>query len=250
MLTAMILAHLIGDYVLQWDRLARWKSVSVIGATVHGLVVLAVTLICAWLTDPTWWPWALGIGLSHLMIDAVQPVFIKPSPRQPGWFALARLVVDQTLHFIMIGLALTGSGVLAWPLAGETLYSALQEQRAAVFVIAYVAITMPAWVAIEFSVYALINGSAPDLSRALRHKYIGSLERALIITFVLLGQYAFIPLVILPRLLHEVQQPWGQAAGATGALHWATDKTYLVYVAETLTSALVALLIGCALRAF
>ena len=43
MLQAMLLAHLLGDYVLQNDALARWKSRSLWGVAAHGAVVTACT---------------------------------------------------------------------------------------------------------------------------------------------------------------------------------------------------------------
>ena len=66
MIIAMLLAHLMGDYVLQWDALAAWKGRAVKGALFHGSIVLAVTLLFAVLIDPAWWPWALLIGLTHI----------------------------------------------------------------------------------------------------------------------------------------------------------------------------------------
>jgi len=43
MVIAMYLAHLVGDYVLQWDALARWKSRELKGVLAHGMIVLIVT---------------------------------------------------------------------------------------------------------------------------------------------------------------------------------------------------------------
>ena len=52
MIIAMLLAHMVGDYVLQWDALARWKGAAIKGAAFHGAIVLAVTLLFAVLIDP------------------------------------------------------------------------------------------------------------------------------------------------------------------------------------------------------
>lgn len=40
MIAAMLLAHIVVDYVLQWDGLARWKSERLSGVIVHGGIVL------------------------------------------------------------------------------------------------------------------------------------------------------------------------------------------------------------------
>ena len=39
MITSMFLAHLVGDYILQWDSLAMWKSREYKGVLAHTLVV-------------------------------------------------------------------------------------------------------------------------------------------------------------------------------------------------------------------
>ena len=93
---------------------------------------------------------------------------------------------------------------------------------------------MPAWIFIEFIFYGLINGSAPDFSRVGKYKYVGSLERGLIATFVATGQFTLVPVVALPRLVLESPQYFGN------------NRTTL-YIAEWLGSLAVAVLIGLAL---
>jgi hypothetical protein len=99
----------------------------------------------------------------------------------------------------------------------------------------YVFITLPAWILIEFTFYALINGSAPDFTQAAKNKYPGSLERGLMLTFVLLGQFALVPLVALPRLVFDSPTVIGQPRAA-------------LYLAEWLGSLAVAVAIGLMLK--
>ena len=102
MIIAMLLAHLMGDYVLQWDALARWKGASVKGAACHGAIVLAVTLLFAVLIDPSWWPWALLIGLAHITVDCFWVVFNRHFAPRTGLYGLVRLLIDQTLHLAVV----------------------------------------------------------------------------------------------------------------------------------------------------
>ena len=53
MVYALLLAHLLGDYVFQWDTLARWKTRSLSGVIAHGGIVTLTTLTCAVLVAPT-----------------------------------------------------------------------------------------------------------------------------------------------------------------------------------------------------
>jgi hypothetical protein len=234
MIIAMILAHLIGDYVLQWDALANWKSRSVAGAACHGSIVLAVTVTFAVWIDPAWWPWALLIGLAHILIDASWVLVNRRVVARSGLYGLVRLLIDQTLHFAVIALALWTSGYVTPGTLPETIAHEVQTQRMWAMALGYVLISMPAWIFIEFLFYGLINGSAPDFSRVGQFKYVGSLERGLIATFVATGQFALVPVVALPRLVLESPQYFGSTRAT-------------LYLAEWLGSLAVAVLIGLVL---
>jgi hypothetical protein len=67
MIATMILAHFVADYVLQWDGLARWKSERLSGVIAHGGIVLAVTWLLSLPYTRGWWPYALLIGLTHIL---------------------------------------------------------------------------------------------------------------------------------------------------------------------------------------
>lgn len=235
MFTAMLLAHLIGDYVLQWDGLAFWKSREVKGAVAHGLLVLVVTLLCALVVDPAWWPWALFIGLAHIAIDGVQPWLMRRVPKEVATrIALPKFLFDQLLHGVAIGFALVASGEVALATPWVAFFAELQAQRPLAYLLGYVFLSMPAWIVVEFFVYGLLQGSAPDFTQ-VPNKYVSALERSLMVTFVLLGQFALVPLAPLPRLLCEMPQVRQ------------TSRARL-YVAELLASVALTIAIGLALR--
>ena len=233
MIIAMLLAHMVGDYVLQWDALARWKGASIKGAAVHGSIVLAVTVLFAMLIDPAWWPWAFLIGLTHIAIDASW-VGLNRRFASRGMYGLMRLLIDQTLHFAVILCALCASGYATPATLFSTAAVEVQTHRMWAIALGYVLVSMPAWIFIEFIFYGLLNGSAPDFSRVGKYKYVGSLERGLIATFVATGQFTLVPVVALPRLVLESPQ------------YFANNHTTL-YLAEWLSSIAVAVLIGLAL---
>ncbi len=234
MIIAMLLAHMMGDYVLQWDALARWKGASIKGAAFHGSIVLVVTLLFAVLVDPRWWPWAMLIGLAHIAIDASWVVFNRRFTPRSGMYGLARLLIDQTLHFAVIVFALFASGYAAPLTLFSSALAEVQIHRMWAIALGYVLISMPAWIFIEFIFYGLINGSAPDFNRVGKYKYVGSLERGLIATFVATGQFTLVPVVALPRLVLESPQYFG-------------NNRATLYLAEWLGSLAVAVLIGLAL---
>jgi hypothetical protein len=235
MVVTIFLAHLVGDYVLQGDSLARWKSRELKGVLTHGLIVGAVTWLLSLLIDPGWWPWAIAIWLTHTAVDAV-PLALntKISFQGSGTAALARFLIDQTVHVVVILAALVGSGYLTVPSLAIDLLAALRDNRWLAITLGYAFITMPAWILVEFLVYGLVNGSAPDFAQAT-NKYVSILERGLITTFVMTGQFMLVPVVTLPRLVLEGPRVAG-------------SRQATLYVAELLASVALAVAIGLALR--
>lgn len=223
MIIAMFLAHLVGDYILQWNSLAAWKSRSLAGVTVHCLVVLAVTWLFILPFNSSWWPWVLFIGFAHFIIDSVQLKIKLPIPE------LARFALDQAAHILVISLALVGGGYVETAVLLQNSLAWLQNDLLLIYLLGYAFVTMPAWVLVKFTAYGLVQGGAPQFGGS--SKYLGILERLLMTTFVAVGQYLLVPLVILPRLVME----WPQAT--------TSDQTD-VYLAELLVSITLAVLVG------
>jgi hypothetical protein len=209
-----------------------WKSKALKGVAVHGLIVWAVTWLITAFFDPNWWPWALFIGVTHTLVDAL-----------PLWLGkyvtpLQRFVLDQAVHFSLMLFALWGSGYLGDVRLAGSLVASLQDYRVLTFALGYAFITMPAWVLVEFMVYGTVRGPAPDFPPAT-NKYVGILERGLITTFVVLGQFTLVPLVALPRLVFQGRQVMG-----------AQPQRAMPYLAELLASVALAVAIGLWLRKF
>lgn len=223
MIIAMFLAHLVGDYILQWNSLAAWKSRELKGVIVHCLVVFAVTWLFILPFNPAWWPWVIVIGAAHFLIDAVQLRVKLPIPE------LARFSLDQLAHFSVITLALTAGGYLNLTSLLQEGMRILQSDLLLIYLFGYAFVTMPAWVVVKFTAYGLVQGSAPQFGDS--SKYLGILERLLMTTFVAVGQYILVPVVILPRLLME----WPQIAN---------DEQAPVYLAELLVSVTLAVSVG------
>lgn len=196
----MVLAHLVGDYILQSDKLAYWKSQKIEGVLVHGLIVAIVTFLFVLPFEGFWWQGALFISASHLFIDLTQlPLTRKP---KSGVYPLLRFTADQLLHMMVIALALHWGGYFPmgafWPVAFAEMFS----RPGLLIVLSYTLLAMPAWVILEFTGYGLINGSPPNFKRA-SNKYVSSLERFLIATSVISGQYILIPMIAAPRIYFE-----------------------------------------------
>jgi len=227
MIIAMFLAHLVGDYVLQWDALAQWKSRELRGVIVHSVVLFAVTALFAFVIEPGWWAGVLLIGLSHFAVDAAQFLFRPTLP------PLLRFFIDQFLHLFFILLALAWGGFLTWGHMLADIAAAARQTPVLTALLGYAFITMPTWVLLKFVVYGLVKGEAPDFP-AGPNKFVGITERVLITTLVLFGQVLLVPLVALPRLVME----WPRVIRGGGDA---------VYVAELVSSMVLAVAVGLAL---
>lgn len=230
MIFSMFLAHLVGDYILQWDQLAYWKSQEVKGVAAHCLVVAIVTALFAWpFQVPYWWQGVLYIIVTHFLIDVAN---LKIA--QSGWpiHPLMRYVGDQVLHFVTIFTALVIGGFIELGGVTAVIQTLSQDQNMLLYLMGYAFVTMPAWVLIKFLAYGLVKGTGPVFPDT--GKYVGIIERVLITTLAVIGQFLLIPLVAMPRLVIE----W----------HKLTDQdSNVVYVVELLASIAISITIGIAL---
>jgi hypothetical protein len=234
MVIIMLLAHLLGDYVFQTEGIARWKARSLMGVMAHGGIVTLTTLACAALVSPAWWPYALLIGLTHAAIDVVRARLLRPS--NPTW-ELMWYLLDQLAHLVVIVL------VVAWsdaPSRSELAGVArlLTEPRVLAYTICYVLLLDPAWVFLRFTVRGVWGpDAAPQIGGGF--KYGPMVERILIASCVLTGQFQLVPLVLLPRRLRPLRvQGMGVGVLIRPAGHWA----------ETTLSVLLAVAVGLGLR--
>jgi hypothetical protein len=196
--------------------------------------VAVVTLAFAWLVNPAWWPWALAIGLIHIAIDSGWLLNHRlPTARQLP--PLPRFLIDQALHATVIIGALVLSGYTALPTLLATMVGEMQSDRMLAYGLGYCLLSMPAWVAVEFVVYGLVRAPTPEFS-ASANRYLGIVERGLIATFVLLGQFMLVPLVALPRLVLESPR-------------LATGQKTTPYLAEVFMSLAAAVAVGLLLKA-
>ena len=229
MVIAMFLAHLVGDYVLQWDALAQWKSRELRGVIAHSIVLFAVTALFAAPFAGGWWWGVLLISVSHFLVDAVQFLFRPPIP------PLLRFFIDQLLHVLFSLGALVAGGYLVWGEMWAGVAASARQTPLLTALLGYAFITMPTWVLLKFVVYGLLKGQPPDFP-AGPNKFVGIVERVLITTLVLFGQVLLVPLVALPRLVME----WPRVINGNGDV---------VYLAELISSVVLAVAVGLGLGA-
>lgn len=184
--TKLLLAHLIGDFLLQPTRWVVHKEANKIRSKylyIHVLIHFVVTLLLLW--DLQYWKLALIIAVSHYFIDLAK-LYATP------WFRLKSIpfFIDQFLHLTVLYLvAYRGNWLqhitnlfqkLDWPLV-----------TAIVFVTFPAAIAMGKILETMGDKIELDHKSLPNAG-----KYIGIIERLFVLMFIILGRWEAIGLLI------------------------------------------------------
>lgn len=184
--TKLLLAHLIGDFLLQPTRWVVHKEANKIRSKylyIHVLLHFVLTMVLLW--DLQYWKLALIIAVSHYFID-LGKLYITPL------FKLRSIpfFIDQFLHLIVLFLvAYRGDWLkqitvffqeLDWPLV-----------TAIVFVTFPAAIVMGKLLEAMGAKIELDHKSLPNAG-----KYIGIIERLFVLMFIILGRWEAIGLLI------------------------------------------------------
>ncbi|HBH05657.1 MAG TPA: DUF3307 domain-containing protein [Flavobacteriales bacterium] len=179
-LLKLILAHLIGDFLLQFRSWVQKKEekkgaspILYIHVLIHGLLVLLLLGI-------EYWPLAALVTLGHLIIDLMKLYLQKPATKTL-WF-----IGDQILHFALL--------ILLWYLwfSPELSFAGmLESELLLVYLIAVLFLTQPMAITLYVVMKPwsdLISGHS-DESLENAGRSIGILERLLVFSFIVLQQW-------------------------------------------------------------
>ncbi|WP_027379370.1 DUF3307 domain-containing protein [Chryseobacterium daeguense] len=177
----LILAHLLGDFVLQPDSWVADKENRKLKSKylyLHVLIHTVLSFIFLW--DLKLWWVAVLVGISHFIIDACKLSF-QTIKNKKSWF-----FIDQLLHVLVI------AGVSFY--YNEFNFDFLKDQETLKIVMAALFLTSPASVFIKILLSSWTpvpetqsNIQTESLSSA--GKYIGILERLLVFTFIVVNHW-------------------------------------------------------------
>lgn len=180
----LVLAHLVADFILQFDELFKLKLRSLTGHVLHALCHVILSLLFAWpyLGDPTLWLFIWIIGAIHLFQDLLK---YRLMANKRLYFRL--FVGDQILHLILL------ATVLLLPISGKvlgfpnhpTLHHLYIHDQWTAHAIIYLTATVPG----NFLFHAFRTSFIPDsrLDQCITTPEIlhGMLERMIITTVFL-----------------------------------------------------------------
>lgn len=177
----LILAHLLGDFILQPNSwVADKENYKLKSKYLYFHVLIHTVLSFIFLWDLQLWWVAVLVGITHFIIDAAKLSFqtVKTKKR---WF-----FIDQLLHVLVI------AGVSFY--FGEFNFSFLQNQEFLKILMAALFLTTPASIFIKILLSSWTP--APDGANSIQTeslssagKYIGILERLLVFTFIMVNHW-------------------------------------------------------------
>lgn len=187
----LILAHLLGDFILQpnsWVAEKENKKLKSKYLYLHILIHTILSFIFLW-NSKLWWI-AILVGITHLIIDLCKLIFQNIQTKKIWFF------VDQFLHIAVI------AGISFY--FNEFNFGFIKNQEFLKIVMAVLFLTVPASIFIKtlLSSWTPVtetedNVETDSLSDA--GKYIGILERLLVFTFIVVNHWEGVGFMIAAK---------------------------------------------------
>ena len=188
----LILAHLLGDFILQpnsWVADKEKKKGRSIYLYLHVLIHIALTMLFLW--DFNLWWVALIVGVSHLLIDVTKLSFQTAKTKRIWFF------IDQIAHTLVI----VALSLFYFP------YFKLEDffnDESLKIVTAIVFLTVPSSIFIKtiISIWTPItidHSKIQTESLVNAGKYIGILERLLVFVFILVNHWEGVGFMIAAK---------------------------------------------------
>lgn len=178
LLLKLLLAHLIGDFILQpasWVNAKEQKKLKAWQLYVHVIIHFMLVMAIVW--DIYFWPWALILSGSHLIVDALKISFQRERTKRLLFF------LDQTLHILVI------YAVVCFYYNYFPELTLFNDPNILLFITCIAFLTTPVSAAIKFFIARwtphMSDGDEESLESA--GKYIGILERLFVFAFFASG---------------------------------------------------------------
>jgi len=232
----LLVAHIVGDFILQTDVAAHRKNASIRGLALHSLVYATCMTCASFALFPLRNAWivALALSLSHFAVDWAKAMTTGKKPERDS---VVLFVLDQFLHVVAIMVLARifqpNAMEYAYPMGLLLEYATYEQVRATIgILLIYLVCFQPAAVFIKKLLQKPMGVDNAKVSAKSTQentgRLIGILERFTILTLGLMGQLGAIGLIIAAKSLARFSQ--------------LADKDFAErYLVGTLASVLIAL---------
>jgi hypothetical protein len=202
---ALLLAHVLGDFVFQSNRMVLGKKKGIRSYVEHGAIHFLILSACvafySGLRLASWRLWILlgGYLLVHLLVDFGKQQLVK---RSTGGDSTSLFVLDQSVHLLSI--VVISSFVSETPfrvMQSSIPWSKVRDERVLATLVVYSVAVFAAGYLIRYltrSVATQVQSSGGETNEQLRNAglYIGWLERFLVLTAVAVQSPAMVGLIL------------------------------------------------------
>jgi len=234
----LLLAHMLGDFVVQPLVLVAMKRKGWRGIIIHSAIVTAFTAALAWGQFPHWWAWTLLLGLSHAFIEHFRTFYVKDGNRRGLYYFL----LDQAAHLgVIVFIAAVSVHWRPVELASLSNGTASVESQLMFYLIALIFLVWSVPI-LEAEMVATLIGCNEDIvgGKSVRirsvDRLLGALERLAAVSLVLAGCFYLAPTSFLLRFYAQRGQ-------------WRGQPSRNRLITKMATSFLVAMATGLVLRA-
>ena len=240
-LVLLVVAHVVGDFLLQDERMAEAKKRRWSVLLLHGLLVLmAHAALLAPFLNPGLAAGLVALAVVHVALDAARGRV--PEPRGAS---LAAFFADQVLHIVAafalwrVLVSTEALGGVRWFVGGDWVEGyARWSAVAAAYVFNTAGGTRIVRGVLERFPKAVPSGADEAGGEYAMGRVIGCLERYIALTLVLFGQWAALGFILVAKSIARFPE-----------FRKRSDKDFAeYYLIGTLTSILVAMLSGAVLR--
>jgi hypothetical protein len=202
LLLRLFLAHCLTDFFLQPDQWVADKRKKLWNSKYlwyHGLLTGVVAMIFVWNWE--WWWAILLLTVSHIIIDLIKVSMGKKTTKVGTEFIL--FAIDQLLHIAMLMIVWLWI-IEGWGKMNSLIKDSIPDYRILLRVLGYLVIIGPVGYIIQFLTRRWANEINTTDSLKNAGRWIGILERVLIITFVFIHEFSAIGFLIAAKSLLRV----------------------------------------------
>jgi len=201
LLLVLLIAHLLGDFYLQSDKIADGKKKRYVSLMIHGTIyALPVVLLCVFCMDIQLLWIVLGFVLAHILIDSIKFCIIRDTQSSIIY------IIDQLAHLVSLwGLALMFSKISIYPqvmqffnLASLSFYMLLKN------LLFFLIILKPANTTFKYMFTQFKPDDENDENKKSTGTLIGNLERVLIALLLLVGNTQLLAWSSQASLSHDI----------------------------------------------